>query len=507
MVGLGLALSGCAVFLLVQAATAVSMGALRPENDTIVPTSSVEIMAELEGYSPGAGEVTLFVDDIPVEQSALELAPGLVKARLSLADGRHVAKVVYLSKNAFSSRLVRRWAFVVDTTAPRIAVQSPNSKNHVASKPTMFRVELDEPGAVELWVDGALVELSQTGYGAVGEVVLPEGRREMRLRAVDRVGNEAVLSWLCFVDYYGPRIEVKNPPSSRITATSLVLDVQVSDNQPEGLYVQATLDGVPLPITDLDQPETEPNSPGTDNPNARWYRITTGEMSEGLHLLAITVSDFGRNSVTESFQFTVDSTSLFGVRPMQLGAVGNDVNMLQSILRDKGYYYGELSGYFDGMTLAAVKAYRTDRGLPAAEGVDTAMLRALVGYIVIDRSACTLTLYDENGPVKTYGCAVGMPEYPTPLGSYQIISKVRNPAWSPPPSPWAEKLEPVPPGVGNPLGTRWIGLSAPYIGIHGTYESWSIGHWASHGCIRMYIRDVEDLFERVSIGTPVDIVP
>jgi lipoprotein-anchoring transpeptidase ErfK/SrfK len=64
----------------------------------------------------------------------------------------------------------------------------------------------------------------------------------------------------------------------------------------------------------------------------------------------------------------------------------------------------------------------------------------------------------------------------------------------------------VPPGVSNPLGTRWMGTSAPAIGIHGTPLPGSIGSAASHGCIRMRIPDAEYLYDRVEIGTPVIIV-
>ena len=71
--------------------------------------------------------------------------------------------------------------------------------------------------------------------------------------------------------------------------------------------------------------------------------------------------------------------------------------------------------------------------------------------------------------------------------------------------PWAAGLEPVPPGVNNPLGTRWIGTSAPDIGFHATPMESTVGTAASHGCMRMHREDVERLYELVRIGTPVDI--
>lgn len=124
--------------------------------------------------------------------------------------------------------------------------------------------------------------------------------------------------------------------------------------------------------------------------------------------------------------------------------------------------------------------------------------------IVVDKTNHRLTLYHNMQVEKQYPVAVGMPSWPTPSGTFKIVSKQKNPAWVNPGTSWAADMPPyIPPGPGNPLGTRALGTSAPGVFIHGTYSSWSIGHSVSHGCIRMYIRDSEDLFERVEIGTPV----
>src|SRR5438876_11550889 len=110
--------------------------------------------------------------------------------------------------------------------------------------------------------------------------------------------------------------------------------------------------------------------------------------------------------------------------------------------------------------------------------------------------------------VRRIEVATGQPIYPTPVGSFKLVIMERNPWWYPPPSsPWAKGAKPIPPGPGNPLGTRWMGLSAPGVGIHGTPDPASIGYSASHGCIRMYIPQAEWLFDHVEIGTPVYIVP
>jgi lipoprotein-anchoring transpeptidase ErfK/SrfK len=128
--------------------------------------------------------------------------------------------------------------------------------------------------------------------------------------------------------------------------------------------------------------------------------------------------------------------------------------------------------------------------------------------IVIHRGSNRLYLYKGVRLVRIFPVATGQAAWPTPLGHFQIVVKQKNPWWFPPTQDsWAAGAQPVPPGPDNPLGTRWMGLSAPGVGIHGTDEPWSIGHSESHGCIRMQVPSAEWLFNRVQIGTPVFIIP
>jgi lipoprotein-anchoring transpeptidase ErfK/SrfK len=124
--------------------------------------------------------------------------------------------------------------------------------------------------------------------------------------------------------------------------------------------------------------------------------------------------------------------------------------------------------------------------------------------VIVERDKFRVTLW-RAGRRTTFPIAVGTSAHPTPTGNFRIVSKQKNPTWFPPNSPWAAGLGPVPPGVDNPLGTRWMGTSAPAIGLHGTPIPSSIGTRASHGCIRMHIRDAERLYEMIEIGTPVII--
>lgn len=126
--------------------------------------------------------------------------------------------------------------------------------------------------------------------------------------------------------------------------------------------------------------------------------------------------------------------------------------------------------------------------------------------VVILRGSNRLLFFDDAKLKRWFRVATGLPTFPTPLGNFEIVNLQRNPWWYPPPSDWAKDAEPVPPGPGNPLGTRWMGISSPYIGIHGTPDAASIGYSASHGCIRMRVPEAEWLFRRVEIGTPVFII-
>jgi L,D-transpeptidase ErfK/SrfK len=109
-----------------------------------------------------------------------------------------------------------------------------------------------------------------------------------------------------------------------------------------------------------------------------------------------------------------------------------------------------------------------------------------------------IVLLEDGRVVKTYPIAVGKKSTPSPNGAFHIATRVVKPTWYKP-------GKAVEPGPSNPLGTRWMGLGYKGYGIHGTNMPNSIGKAASHGCIRMRNRDVEELFELVRIGDPVDL--
>ena len=114
---------------------------------------------------------------------------------------------------------------------------------------------------------------------------------------------------------------------------------------------------------------------------------------------------------------------------------------------------------------------------------------------ILDRK---LAVLEDGNVIATFAVAVGAEASPSPTGEFQIVSRVSNPTYYKPGTV-------IPSGKDNPVGTRWVGLSQKGYGIHGTNAPRSIGHAASHGCIRLRNRDMEKLFAMLRVGDVVQI--
>lgn len=186
---------------------------------------------------------------------------------------------------------------------------------------------------------------------------------------------------------------------------------------------------------------------------------------------------------------------------------GPDVLELQKRLLELGYSV-PTNGIYSEETAAVVKKFQQDNGLEPTAAVDPCTWEALGKGITISPSTTKankrekpespiqivvevnkqrLTVFSGNQVFQTFPVAVGKHKTPTPHGEFKVISKG---AW------------------GGGFGTRWLGLNVPWgtYGIHGTNKPWSIGRYASHGCIRMFNKDVETLFPWVPVGTPVKLI-
>lgn len=128
----------------------------------------------------------------------------------------------------------------------------------------------------------------------------------------------------------------------------------------------------------------------------------------------------------------------------------------------------------------------------AADGATTSR------RLIVNLAARKIVLVEDGNVVKMYQVAIGKASTPSPTGTFHIASHVINPTYY-----HAGKV--VRPGPANPVGTRWMGLGYKGYGIHGTNHPESIGHAASHGCIRMRKHDIEELFRLIQVGDEVEL--
>ena len=162
---------------------------------------------------------------------------------------------------------------------------------------------------------------------------------------------------------------------------------------------------------------------------------------------------------------------------------------------------------------AVVSGKTTGRSIPARvrvtkpEVTTKEVAAAYPTYITVDQSSYTVRVWKDLELAREYTVAVGQPGYPTPYGLYSVASKQVDPVWSVPNSPWAGELAGTVVAGGtaeNPLKARWMGI-IDGVGFHGTDQTYSLGTAASHGCIRMAVDDIVEMYDMVPVGTPVYI--
>ena len=194
---------------------------------------------------------------------------------------------------------------------------------------------------------------------------------------------------------------------------------------------KTTLDGAPFKL------DTKPSAP----------------LAQGAHVLRVQATDAAGNVTVKHARILVNTSERLGANALIAGAVGKDVKQLQhALVTDELLKKGGVTGFFDRHTIAAVKSFQVSRALPVTGQADLTTIGALTTRIVIDESSHSLTLIRPGQAPVVFGVAVGQSAYPTPTGSFHIISKVVDPTWTPPDSPWAQGELPVPPGPGQSAG-------------------------------------------------------
>ncbi|MGI6405472.1 MAG: L,D-transpeptidase family protein [Syntrophaceticus sp.] len=183
---------------------------------------------------------------------------------------------------------------------------------------------------------------------------------------------------------------------------------------------------------------------------------------------------------------------------------GEDVQELQYRLQQLSIFQGTCDGIYDKETANAVRSFQKTKKQRATGRVDQATWTALGEgcespatalpksppenvNIIVDLETLTLTVREGEQDYYEFPIAAGKPETPSPIGEWKIVDKDYD--------------------EGGAFGTRWMGLNVPWgnYGVHGTNRPWSIGNSVSAGCIRMFNDDVNQVFEWVSVGTPVKI--
>ena len=514
IVAVGLA----AAFLVVQWTTRPVVNPLQPTAGGSISPAKRPIVV---GTTSGAmGDLRVTIDGTDVTDKVGGAGDGIVVNAPNLKDGPHTMSVSYTAGNVFSRGASAEWTFTVDTKPPALKVNVPLGGG-VNTRDVRFAGTTQPGSIVKATWEGASVAVradASTGSWAM-QGRLPEGTSTITFVSTDPAGNTTTKKRKLVVDTRKPTLSLGGTKKLiKLTTTSApVIYGRVGGDKPRSLLFGAKINGQQIPVlrgADAVGGQTataDAKASGEDGPtltvSGNRFALAPGKLAEGKNEITVWVRDPGGNVARQQFTSFVDTSSEFGASQLMKGAIGADVDQLQERLGQAGVWKGGSTGKYDAKTVKAVEKYQRKFKLKVNGKVDARTLRALVGKITVDLSSTTLTLERNGKVVKTYRVAIGQPAYPTPTGTFRIVNKQKNPTWNPPDSPWAEGLGAIPPGPGNPLGTRWIGTSAPAVGIHGTYADYSIGSAASHGCLRMHIPEVEELYEMVAVGMPVEIRP
>jgi lipoprotein-anchoring transpeptidase ErfK/SrfK len=458
-------------------------------------TSAPQVIVPVENAG-NLSDIRARVDGTDVSDQLRTTGDGLVLELANVSDGSHGVQVEASPSGIFGDSVDQAFEIHVDTRRPALALNQPPGGWQTASE---LSGQVEAGSTLAVSYGGKRVVLRSKSGAFELDPKLPDGRTTVRLVASDRAGNRSVITRTMAVDRTAPRVHIDRVPALIGTAHP-TLRGSLDDASP--VKVTALLDDSSVALRAPDGQAVLGN--GTI---AGRFSLPLQRVPQGVHTLSITVTDAAGNTTTATAgPFTVDSTEkLRSSTVLSLGARGKDVVQLERRLKAFGHYKGPFTRFYNARTATAVRAFQRAHDLPVTGIATPQLLQLSAERIVVHLNRFRVFLIRDGKRVFSAPIAIGQPAYPTPTGHYEIIVKIKNPTWVPPNSPWAAGLEPIPPGSSNPLGTRWIGTSAPNIGFHATPADYSVGHAASHGCMRMHRGDVERLYDLIRVGTPVDI--
>lgn len=508
-VGAGvLAVASASAFAGQQFTNRVELGVPFPAPDSAVATARPLIALDATNVG-NIRDLAVIVDGADHTSRAGRTADGrIVLAMERMRDGLHEVKVRFGTRNVFSRSVERQWSFTVDTKLPSLAVAAPKADTEVNARNLVVKGTSEPNTNVAIgWKGGSATTVVDATGGWRVTADLPEGPVALKLVASDSAGNAAVTTRKVTVDTKAPALTLAKVPPKLTVTDAPVFTGTIKGESPGRAIVGATVNGheiVARPgATGLDQ-NGDPVAGVTFT--GRKFALSVGRIPQGRNTVKVFVRDPAGNRTEKALKLDVNSTDEFGTRDLVAGARGGDVKALQQQLRERGFKRTKVTGVYDKQTARGVRNYQRVHGIRQSGVFGPNTRTAFVGRLVVNLSKFRVYVMRDGKRVLSFPIAHGTAQYPTPTGTYRIVNKQSNPTWTPPPdSSWAKGLGPIPPGPGNPLGTRWMGTSAPYVGIHGTPASWTIGTRASHGCIRMRIPDAEALYEEVTVGMPVQI--
>ncbi|MBM3460497.1 MAG: murein L,D-transpeptidase [Armatimonadetes bacterium] len=451
-------------------------------------------------YAGLPGTVSLAIDGSPLEVRDDREKKMLIAEALNVPDGAHAIDLVVRQKIGFSE-VRKSWQVNVDTRPPRVTLYTPKVDAIVKESPCKINGHTEAGTKLTVAVSPSPVDFKPSAFTADEKgyfstyVPLAENQNTVRLDAVDRSGNRTISKRTVVCDRTAPA--VTNPTKTRnLTledAPTVTLKATIVEKGSGIRRATIKLDAHPAKPVEI-----------SGSGEIVW---SADDLPQGEREITLEVEDVAGWMTTHRWNFLVDTTETFGRAQMTRGARGKDVARLQKRLVKRGFLTeGEVTSLFDERTEWALKQFQMQQKMEPDGMAGYKTIAELSPKIYINLDRFSLLLVDGGNKVKSYGVAHGMPEYPTPAGDFHVMFLEKDPTWIPPrDSLWAREAKMTPPGPGNPLGTRWIGLDSAAVGIHGTPSAWSIGSRASHGCIRMRIFDVEDLFERVNEGMEVVI--
>lgn len=379
----------------------------------------------------------------------------------------------------------------VDRDPPSLSASLEGlAESRVTTSESLELIAATEPGA-ELFLEGESLPISDQGE-VRQSITLEPGWNHLLLTAQDAAGNETRVRQSVFRDTEEPEISWNTTPEQAFNKKFARLELDLSDDGEIG-GVSGKVDG--------DKPVTW-HAKG----NGRWVGVTP-ELHEGFHTVTVRAVDRSGRIVSGERKVLIDSSEALGEAVLGLGARGQDVKLLNERLAEAGYLAKDaVSSVFTRKTEMALKQLQNAEGYEVSGKAEGKTLVALGPRIFINLSRFSLVLDRPGKDQRRWLIASGSYAHPTPVGKFVIKEKVYHPTWLPPKSDWAKDAKPIPPGPGNPLGTRWLGFDWGGVGIHGTNAPWTVGTAASHGCLRMVTGQVEELFELVEVGTPVVVL-